>query len=116
MHVKICYILNRSKITLVSNCITKACTSDCCNHNYIKGTYYGATVFFYHSTSIEFLGQSLVYIVINTNNSLTIDFLVRTDRESKRLKVFKFCHKMDEHKSELGRVFSSVDNNLANQE
>lgn len=37
--------------------------------------------FFYHSTSIEFLGQSLVYIVINTNNSLTIDFLVRADRE-----------------------------------
>lgn len=72
--------------------------------------------FFYHSTSIEFLGQSLVYTVINTNNSLTIDFLVRTDRESKRLKVFKFCHKMDEHKSELGRVFSSVDKNLTNQE
>lgn len=36
--------------------------------------------------------------------------------QHKQGNIFKFCHKMDEHKSELGRVFSPVDNNLANQE
>lgn len=81
MYVKICYILNRFKIILVLNCIIKVCILDCCNYNYIKGIYYGVIGFFYYSISIEFLGQSLVYIVININNSLIIDFLVRVDRE-----------------------------------